>query len=134
MKIHHYLKISRQNTLVITQKIISETALLKPMQMYKQPTITIQVFTQWINMKNQNMQTIKTNKLTIAHLNINSIKNISKQLELNNLLLKNSIDILSLNETNLKSNNYLEMKQYNTIRQDNQNRKKGGIALVIKKK
>jgi hypothetical protein len=46
--------------------------------------------------------------------------------------LKNSIDILSLNETNLKSNNYLEMKQYNTIRQDNQNRKKGGIALVIK--
>jgi exonuclease III len=82
-------------------------------------------------MKNLNMKTIKTNKLIIAHLNINSIKNISKQLELNNVLLKNSFDILSLNETNLKSNNYLEMKQNNTIRQDNQNRKKGGIALVI---
>ena len=55
------------------------------------------------------MKTAKTNKLTIAHLKINSIKNISKQTELNNFLINNNIDIPSLNETNLKINNNLEL-------------------------
>jgi len=79
------------------------------------------------------MKNAKTNKLTIAHLNINSIKNISKQTELNDFLINNNIDILSLNETNLKINNNLELNQYNTIRLDNPNRKKGGTAIIIKK-
>jgi exonuclease III len=45
----------------------------------------------------------QTNHIQIAHININSIKNISKQLELNEFLISKNIDIISLNETNLKN-------------------------------
>ena len=65
----------------------------------------------------------------------NSIKNISKQLELNEFLISKNIDIISLNETNLKNSSNFELKNYNIIRHNlNGKKQKGGSALIINKK
>lgn len=73
------------------------------------------------------------NLLNIAHLNINSLKSITKQMELNEYLIKSNLDIIALNETNLKKTHNFDFNQYNIIRNDNETRRKGGIAIIVKK-
>ena len=49
------------------------------------------------------------NILNIAHLNINSLKSIAKQMELNEYLIKTNLDIIALNETNLKKTHNFDL-------------------------
>ena len=66
------------------------------------------------------------------HLNIRSIINETKQLQLRNLINKYNPDIISINETFLKPQKCLEIDGYNIIRSDRLNRPGGGAALCIK--
>ena len=73
-------------------------------------------------------------KLIIIHINIRSIINETKQIQLRNLINKYNPDIISINETFLKPKNQLEIEGYNIIRSDRLNRLGGGAALCIKTK
>ena len=77
-------------------------------------------------MLNQNL-----NQLKIAHLNIQSVKN--KIEELKNYLIINNIDIISLNETMLKSKNIFKINNYNCVRCDRKHKRGGGVCLLIHK-
>jgi hypothetical protein len=54
-------------------------------------------------------------------------------MELNEYLIKSNLDIIALNETNLKKTHNFDFNQYNIIRNDNETRRKGGIAIIVKK-
>ena len=58
---------------------------------------------------------------------------MSKQIILNDFLIKNNIQILSINETHLKPKHFFELEGYNIYRKDRIDRRKGGVALVIAK-
>ena len=74
-----------------------------------------------------------TNKdLNIAHLNIRSIIQKSKQIILNDFLITNNIHIISLNETHLKEKNSFDLIGYKIYRKDREGDKKGGgVALIV---
>ena len=69
------------------------------------------------------------NKIKIAHLNIQSLKN--KLLELKNFILLQNIDIMCLNETFLVPSDKLEIPNYNVVRLDRPLRKGGGVCIII---
>jgi hypothetical protein len=48
--------------------------------------------------------------INVAHLNISSITQLSKQLILNDFLIKNNIQIMSMNETHLKPKHIFELE------------------------
>ena len=54
-------------------------------------------------------------------------------MELNEYLIKTNLDIIALNETNLKKTHNFDFNHYNIIRNDNETRRKGGIVIIIKK-
>ncbi len=70
--------------------------------------------------------------LIISHININSIKSKPKQLELNEYLHSKKIDIMCLNETNLKNTHSLDLKGFNIFRKDQLLKRKGGIAIITR--
>jgi exonuclease III len=78
---------------------------------------------------------INNNKehLKIAHLNISSIAQTTKQLILNDYIIKENIQILSINETYLKQKHKFDLEGYCIYRYDRVDKRKGGAALVIAK-
>lgn len=74
-----------------------------------------------------------TARLTIAQLNINSVRN--KLHDINSLLLSHDIDILLLTESNLNSSfpsSLLEVTGYSSWRKDREKRKGGGLLIYAK--
>ena len=69
-------------------------------------------------------------KLKLAHINIRSCRN--KEVEISLFLKENDIDILSLNETWLKSNFKLDIPNYTIARRDRLRRQGGGVAILAR--
>ena len=75
-----------------------------------------------------NNKTIK-----ILHLNCRSVKDKSKQIEIEYLAKTHQIDIMTLNETFLKPIDQFYIPDFHTIRNDRLNKKGGGSAILIRK-
>ena len=73
------------------------------------------------------------NQLKTTQLNIQSISNCQKQLNLELYFKENYIDIFSLNETFLKTDFKFELKNYFIYRKDRCTSSRGGVALLINK-
>ena len=71
-----------------------------------------------------------SSKLKLAHINIRSCRN--KEVEISLFLKENDIDILSLNETWLKSNFKLDIPNYTIARRDRLRRQGGGVAILVR--
>ena len=71
-----------------------------------------------------------SSKLKLAHINIRSCRN--KGVEISLFLNENDIDILTLNETWLKSNFKLDVPNYNITRNDRPKRRGGGVAILVR--
>ena len=71
-----------------------------------------------------------SSKLKLAHINIRSCRN--KVVEISLFLKENDIDILTLNETWLKSNFKLDIPNYNITRNDRPRRRGGGVAILVR--
>lgn len=71
------------------------------------------------------------NSLKVMHWNCQGITTYSKSVELHNFIKENSIDVLLLNETFLKSNHSFKMSGYKVYRKDRISHG-GGVAIVIK--
>ena len=71
-----------------------------------------------------------SSKLKLAHINIRSCRN--KVVEISPFLKENDIDILTLNETWLKSNFKLDIPNYNITRNDRPRRRGGGVAILVR--
>ena len=71
-----------------------------------------------------------SSKLKLAHINIRSCRN--KEVEISLFLKENDIDILSLNETWLKSNFKLDIPNYTIARRDRLRRQGGGVAILAR--
>lgn len=68
--------------------------------------------------------------LIIAHINIRGIRNKLPLLE--DLLFKNKIDILCVNETLLKENMKFKVPGYNVFRKDKKTKRGGGVLILTK--
>ena len=75
------------------------------------------------------LTSFNSSKLKLAHINIRSCRN--KEVEMSLLLKENDIDILSLNETWLKSNFKLDIPNY-TIGLRDRLRRQGGVAILVR--
>ena len=71
-----------------------------------------------------------SSKLKLAHINIRSCRN--KEVEMSLFLKENDIDILSFNETWLKSNFKLDIPNYTIARRDRLKRQGGGVAILVR--
>ena len=71
-----------------------------------------------------------SSKIKLAHINIRSCKN--KEVEISLFLKENGIDILSLNETWLKSNFKLDIPNYTIALRDRLRRRGGGVAILVR--
>ena len=71
-----------------------------------------------------------SSKLKLAHISIRSCRN--KEVEISLFLKENDIDILSLNETWLKSNFKLDIPNYTIARRDRLRRQGGGVAILVR--
>lgn len=71
--------------------------------------------------------------INILHVNCQSIVNIIKLNQIENLAKIHNIEIISLNETFLKPTNDLVLENYFILRSDRTHKKGGGVALCIKK-
>ena len=69
-----------------------------------------------------------SSKLKLAHINIRICRN--KEVEISLFLKENDVDILSLNETWLKSNFKLDIPNYTIARRDGLRRQGGGVAIL----
>lgn len=75
------------------------------------------------------------NSLKIISLNVNSLINISRRLELAIFLKDNNPDIVCLNETKLNSTHKVSFDGYTMIRRDRKGAKRGGgVAILTKEK
>ena len=70
-----------------------------------------------------------SSKRNLAHINIRSCRN--KDVEISLFLKENDIDILSFNETWLKSNFKLDIPNYTIARRDRLRRQGGGVAILV---
>ena len=70
-----------------------------------------------------------SSKLKLAHVNIRNCRN--KEVEISLFLKENDIDILSLNETWLKSNFKFDIPNYTIARKDRLRRQGGGLAILV---
>lgn len=77
--------------------------------------------------------THKTNyhNLNIISLNINSLINISRRVELNNFIGEKNPDIILLNETKLNEKHIVKFEGYNMIRRDRSRGSRGGGTAII---
>ena len=73
---------------------------------------------------------LNSSKLKLAHISIRSWRN--KEVEISLFLKENDIDILSLNETWLKSNFKLDIPNYTIARRDRLRRQGGGVAILVR--
>ena len=71
-----------------------------------------------------------SSKLKLAYINIRSCRN--KEVEISLFLKENDIDILTLNETWLKSNFKLDIPNYTIARRDRLRKQGGGVAIVVR--
>ena len=71
-----------------------------------------------------------SSKLKLPDINIRSCRN--KDVEISLFLKENDIDILTLNETWLKSNFKLDIPNYNIPRNDRPRRRGGGVAILVR--
>ena len=71
-----------------------------------------------------------SSKLKLAHINIRNCRN--KGVEISLFLNENDIEILTLNETWLKSNFKLDVPNYNITRNDRPKRRGGGVAILVR--
>ena len=71
-----------------------------------------------------------SSKLKLAHINVRSWKN--KEVEISLFLKENVIDILSLNETWLKSNIKLDIPNYTIVRRNRLRRQGEGVAILVR--
>ena len=74
--------------------------------------------------------TFNLSTLKLAHVNIRSCRN--KEVELSLFLKENDTDILSLNETWLKSNFKLDIPNYTITRKVRPRRQGGGVAILVR--
>ena len=77
----------------------------------------------------------RNSDLVVMQLNVRSV--ISKQEDLNRLLITNDVDICTLNETWLssKNKNLLKIREYDCVTKErSHNKKGGGVGIVISKK
>lgn len=73
-------------------------------------------------------------ELNIIHININSLINLSRRYNLSVFLNNNNPDLVLINETKLNSKHKLNFENYNFIRNDRKNAKRGGgTAILIRK-
>ena len=71
-----------------------------------------------------------TCKLRLAHINIRNCRN--KEMEISLFLKEKNIDILSLNETWLKSKFELDILNYIITRNDRPRRQRGGVTILVR--
>ena len=71
-----------------------------------------------------------SSKLKLAHINIRSCRN--KVAEISLFLKENDIDILTLNETWLKSNFKLDIPNYSITHNDRPRRRGRGVAILVR--
>ena len=71
-----------------------------------------------------------SSKLKLTHINTRSCRN--KEVEMSLFLKENDIDILSFNETWLKSNFKLDIPNYTIARRDRLKRQGGGVAILVR--
>ena len=76
------------------------------------------------------ISTTNKNIIKIAHLNAQSIKNMTTDIEL--MIKEEAIDILSINESWLKPNNKLKIPGFTITRKDRESGKGGGVLLCIR--
>ena len=69
-------------------------------------------------------------KLKLAHVHICSCRN--KKVEISLFLKENDVDILSLNETWLKSNFKFDIPYYTITRRDRPRRQGGGVTILVR--
>ena len=72
------------------------------------------------------------NKISLLHLNIQSVNSPEKLLQLDNLIINQKPDFISLNETFLKPHSKFDIEGYQIIRCDREIRKGGGTTLCFK--
>ena len=70
-----------------------------------------------------------TSSLNLAHINIRSCRN--KEMEISLFLKEIDIDILTLNETRLKSNFKLDIPNYVITCNDRPRKQGGGVAIFV---
>lgn len=68
-------------------------------------------------------------ELNIIHININSLINLSRRYNLSVFLNNNNPDLVLINETKLNSKHKLNFENYNFIRNDRKNAKRGEEQL-----
>lgn len=72
-------------------------------------------------------------KLSIIHINVNSLIKISRRYDLNLFISKYHPDLVLINETKLNPRHNLRFENYCFIRKDRKDAKRGGgTAILIK--